>query len=191
MEESGLPLEEYVRSLVLPMSEPQLEDRIDHEWDTRYHRFCGALACAFGLEPMLVGHLANLDYICVPAERDDQISSPTYRQLLCMEATIDPIDELLGYLFDYKDPFSGEIYEHSDYVKVLLRQTIEKIAKQHEIAGDYFVWISKRLGQSDDYLSTNYAYYLERLDTHVAHYRGGVKGYVFDKIVNNVVIYCR
>ncbi len=185
--------EEYVRALVSsPMGMLELMGRVQTSDGVEiYHKFCGALAFVFDLDPLVVGHLANQDNIRIPTIGTDA-PIPNYIQLLTMknETVLDTIEELLSYITHYCEPLHDEPYEHSEAEKQLLRQAIGRIVDRWGTATNYFEWVSERLWRDKNYLATQYKFYCERLERRIVAYNSG-KGYVFDKIVDNKIVYCR
>lgn len=182
--------EEYCRSIVTPFASlSDLTSRVEDD-DMLYNKFCGALACVFDLDPLLVGHLANLDYIDVP-DIEANRTPPNYIQLLTMESGgRDVIEELLSYLTKYCETVWREPYQHSEAEKKLLKQAIANIAQKYKTATAYFETVSRHLWREPQYMATEYTYYLNQLDKRLKAYGEG-RGYVFDKIVDNKVIYCK
>lgn len=155
----------------------------------RYKKLVGTLALVFGLEPLLVGHLANLDLMRLWCE-GEQSEHLNYVQALTGKSEgEESVGELLSYLFDWSEPDYREPYQHSEQERQLIRASYDSILTNHANATEYFKWVSLRLWRPANWLAENYGEYLDRATKMLERRKTG-QPCVFAGIVDNKVTYC-
>jgi hypothetical protein len=122
--------------------------------------FCGALAWIFGIDPMIVGHLACLDLICVPDVEEDEPMNWIQFILKEGEHGAYPIEVVLSYLFDKGEPIYHEPYDYTERQKARIEEAHKGILLDHGSADAYFECVSQFLWREKNYLASNYSGYL-------------------------------
>ena len=128
--------------------------------DEDYELFTAALGLVFDVDFVLIAHLSNYDYIDLPS-----ITTPcNYAQWLTLEYDErNSISELLSYLFTKSEDVWDEPFEFTDEELKLRREHLLKI-KNYGGASAYFKRCSINLWREENYLETNYSYYVKLID---------------------------
>lgn len=123
-----------------------------------YEMFCGGLACVFDLDPLIVGHIANLDKLWRPdIPQETQETYVNYIQWLSLPPYYkDPIEEILSYLFSKIDTVH-----------------MFKIIENHGNIDAYFEYVSTRLWKKSDYIRVNYEYYYTKAKIYCEYLKTG------------------
>jgi hypothetical protein len=149
--------EEYEKNMCKIVTYNDLLQKAD--WED-HKMFCGALACVFDIDPLIIGRIGNLDYLWRPAINENDVN---YIQWLTLSPDIrDPIQEILSYLFWKTDPVYYERYNKTDKEKDRIRLHMVKIIEKYGTIDKYFECVSTNLWKKSDYIRVNYGGYIPK-----------------------------
>jgi hypothetical protein len=139
--------EDITETINVSMTEADIRHKADYE---NYRNFLGTIMVVFDMNPEMLWHLYNLDYLCPPTKARKRLN---YIQWLT-EPTNErvPVEETLSYIFRNTDPHWGESYQRTEYEKELRAEHLEKIKTEYGGRNKYLETISERLWMEPNYL---------------------------------------
>jgi hypothetical protein len=151
---------DYENSLAEKIKNPKYEDLLQKIDEDNFEGFLSALVYVFDIDPKIIAHLTNLDYLWRP----DVGENINYLQWITAKDgkhNRDPIEEILSYLFNRSDPVYNEPYRHTVEELIILQNHYVHIKKKYENMENYFGEIQKKLWTCPLYLKCNYTYYIK------------------------------
>ena len=140
------------------------KDQLTNKADKDYKKFTAALGLIFDVDFTLIAHLCNYDYIDPPPITE----ACNYAQWITLPSNErNPIGELFAYLFTTTDDVWDEPFEFTKEELKLRTLHLEKI-KSYGNAANYFKQCSINLWKDENYLQSEYFYYIKHIDKLIA-----------------------
>ena len=140
--------EKIIESINVDMTEGDTRHKYDYK---NYRNFLGTVMIVFDMNPEMLWHLQNLDYLWRPNTENKNLN---YIQWLTSPTSErEPVDEVLCYIFKKGDPRYGDPYERSKREHELRKEHLEKIEEEYGGRNKYLESVAERLWQEKDYLN--------------------------------------
>jgi hypothetical protein len=152
--------QDYENSLAEKIKNPKYEDLLQKIDEDNFEGFLSALVYVFDIDPKIIAHLANLNYLWRPDVKED-INYLQWITIKDGKYHRDPIKEILSYLFKSSDSVYNEPYRHTAQESIILVKHYEYIRTNYKTIGNYFAEISTKLWKDPLYLGRNYSWCIE------------------------------
>jgi hypothetical protein len=127
-------------------------DQLSELADGDYKKFNASMCMIFDVHRELIVKLAYHNYI-------DQPLNKNYKQWIILYNEINPIAELLAYLFTETDDAWNEPFIFTEDELALRKEHFEKVKKLG--IDNYFKQCSINLGENENYINNNYSHYIK------------------------------
>ena len=132
-------------SLLESVGESQEEDEEGY-YETKYGRFCRALAIGFDVDEELIDEIANRDFLEMPDEKKSEMKVNYFQLASCETEEHDPIQEISNYLFNSTETrYHDEPYGFSKKEIALRKKFHVMMKKKYSSKKHYYKRVARVL----------------------------------------------